>query len=589
MQEGATRMKNGRQEVLKNSRWRPVEPKGKATPRPGLAVVQDEPATKPKTPKAQDQKTLEEKAIQLENEIHELNTRRSASSDHDERRDLYSRINSKIDEQQEVEKQLIKQWGLNDDSEGRKAYEERIFNQGGRGRSLAEKRKQQAEKEEKYQQDREKQHKEYQRIHAGNERWMRDYVAKQVKSAKPKRGKVTLNTNNSNPDANPVVSASIYGPMSVHKDGRYYALSHVASGKRIRLFSSKDTANKVAAVLSSEIDWKDVPEEMPKDELARAGKIVLALEGNGFYDASEFVDLSKPPKIKGDAPSTLKPKAPKAKTSRRTVSTEDVDASAIAGEIQKFEEFLATVDAGLAKVTPRKRKQIEKYIKELTEDLLSKTEVDSEISGLSDDDLLNELSESIETGNDPEPTLGDMPEKSDGHIGFDHETGHEYIRTRSGDVSRASISDPIMPDGRRFARFESTAAGWASHPVKKKMDGETEPTLGDMLSEQKASEQGAIAGGESPLRPKSKSSLTVKPDKWGGSHITATEKKHIKAGLEQGATEWKTSRKYYKVSGTKDGQTVVNIYDLPLKNGFGKPVDNADDAKPTSKALVSGL
>jgi len=41
--EGTTRIKDGRQEILKNSRWRPVAPKDQPTP--GLAVLRDEPAT----------------------------------------------------------------------------------------------------------------------------------------------------------------------------------------------------------------------------------------------------------------------------------------------------------------------------------------------------------------------------------------------------------------------------------------------------------------------------------------------------------------------------------------------------------------
>jgi hypothetical protein len=53
MQEGATRMKNGRQQVLKNSRWRNTEPKGKATPKPGLSILSDDTGTtlKPKARK----------------------------------------------------------------------------------------------------------------------------------------------------------------------------------------------------------------------------------------------------------------------------------------------------------------------------------------------------------------------------------------------------------------------------------------------------------------------------------------------------------------------------------------------------------
>ena len=56
MQEGATRMKNGQQQVLKNSRWRNVEPKGKATPKPGLSIIPDGTPSKvkPKTRKGKE-------------------------------------------------------------------------------------------------------------------------------------------------------------------------------------------------------------------------------------------------------------------------------------------------------------------------------------------------------------------------------------------------------------------------------------------------------------------------------------------------------------------------------------------------------
>lgn len=59
MQEGATRMKNGQQQVLKNSRWRNVEPKGKATPKPGLSILSDDTGTtlKPKARKGKEWQT----------------------------------------------------------------------------------------------------------------------------------------------------------------------------------------------------------------------------------------------------------------------------------------------------------------------------------------------------------------------------------------------------------------------------------------------------------------------------------------------------------------------------------------------------
>jgi len=91
---------------------------------------------------------------------------------------------------------------------------------------------------------------------------------------------------------------------------------------------------------------------------------------------------------------------------------EDQDPSTLAEELDKIEQFLATVDAGLVKITPRKRKQTETYMKQVKDALfeITKSDNDSDFEGMSVDDILDELGvEDLDQPEAlPEPTIGDM-------------------------------------------------------------------------------------------------------------------------------------------------------------------------------------
>lgn len=380
MQEGATRMKNGRQQVLKNSRWRNVEPKGKATPRPGLAVVQDEPATKPKTPKA----------------------KASAIA-------------------------------------------------GDGGATIATKDKE-----------------------------LKDaFVSGQRGGKNP--GVLT----------SPVSDAFVLG--------QFLADNGISGEAKKGRGSSWSVGSQTFKVNGDEVI------EVGADSAPAKSKPESTLRPKSKPKQNEMTDPPKPSKPRKTKRSELGFKVPSGQGAIRMTLQQSEWRAKVQNNLRRYM-------ADSSGHSPKERVSNIARMRDLINAIGSSAFKDWDIQQ-SDDGFIAVIPynphtgeepghgqkmiyhmdgskagivESIETGNDPEPTLGDMPEKSDGHIGFDHETGHEYIRTRSGDVSRASISDPIMPDGRRFARFESTAAGWASHPVKKKMDGETEPTLGDMLSEQKA-------------------------------------------------------------------------------------------------------
>ncbi|MDA0673803.1 MAG: hypothetical protein O3C67_08900 [Cyanobacteria bacterium] len=70
-----------------------------------------------------------------------------------------------------------------------------------------------------------------------------------------------------------------------------------------------------------------------------------------------------------------------------------------------------------------------------------------------------------ERNTEPEPPS--TPDLSEGHIGFDG--NWEYYRAPNGDIARADRTDPVMPDGRRFGRFESTATAWENNPLSRKL------------------------------------------------------------------------------------------------------------------------
>ena len=68
-----------------------------------------------------------------------------------------------------------------------------------------------------------------------------------------------------------------------------------------------------------------------------------------------------------------------------------------------------------------------------------------------------------------------MPTKSKNHHAFVGE--HEYIKVGS-DIYRATITDPIMDDGMRYARWFCTLAAWPCFLKVFALDGLTVITEG---------------------------------------------------------------------------------------------------------------
>lgn len=71
---------------------------------------------------------------------------------------------------------------------------------------------------------------------------------------------------------------------------------------------------------------------------------------------------------------------------------EDQNPSSLAAELEKIENFLALADAGFVRITSRKRRQIEVYLKQIKDVLFQITQPGDDITNMTDEELLQELS-----------------------------------------------------------------------------------------------------------------------------------------------------------------------------------------------------